>query len=155
MNIPDLLVTSLQSNFVKMLIAFVLALPVAYDRERSTHIMGLRTFPLVSIGTCGIVLIGLGFIDPNASDAQARIIQGILAGIGFIGGGAILKKGDRVLGTASAASIWSTGAIGVGVAYGEYGLAIFLAIANFLVLRWLTPLKPEIDSPQVRDGEDI
>lgn len=129
------------SDIGKMLIAVLLTLPIAYNRERSTHIMGLRTFPLVGLATCSFVLISQAFIEPGNSDAQARVIQGILAGIGFIGAGAILKKEDKVLGTASAASIWSTGALGIAVAYERYDIALFLTTANFLLLFLGTPLK--------------
>lgn len=135
-----------QPELAKLLLAFVLALPIAYNRERSTRIMGLRTYPLVAIATCGFVLIGMGFIDQQQSDAQARIVQGLVAGIGFIGGGAILKRGDRVLGTASAASIWTTGAVGVAAAYGRYDIAILLSAVTFIILRWLTPLKEDVNN---------
>ncbi|MDX1413362.1 MAG: MgtC/SapB family protein [Candidatus Promineifilaceae bacterium] len=145
----DLLEQFSGSDFFKLTIAFLLALPVAYDREQSTRIMGLRTFPLVAIATCGYVLIGQTFIEASDGGAQARILQGLVAGIGFIGGGAILKKDDRVLGTASAASIWTTGAIGIAVAYARYDIALFLMAANFVVLRWLTPLKHYV--PQFKE----
>lgn len=127
---------------VKLAIAFVLALPVAWDREQRTRIMGLRTFPLVAMGTCGVVLVAQSFIPADAPDALARVLQGILGGIGFIGGGAILKGKDRVLGTASAASIWLMGAIGVAVAFDNLEVALILAIADLFVLRVLTRFKP-------------
>ena len=122
-------------------VAFCLAIPVAWDRERHTKIMGLRTFPLVAMGSCAFVLVGESFIGPDDSDAQARLLQGMMAGIGFIGGGAILKGKDHVAGTASAASIWMMGAIGAAVAHHLYGMAIALSLANVLVLRLFTPLK--------------
>lgn len=135
----------LTSDFFKLFVAFVLSLPIAYNRENSTQIMGLRTFPLVAISTCGYVLIGMTFIDADSKEAHARIIQGIAAGIGFIGGGAILKGEQSVKGTASAASIWTTGAIGVAAAHARYDIAFVLALANFLILRGLTPLKRDLD----------
>jgi putative Mg2+ transporter-C (MgtC) family protein len=135
------LTSVLTSDLAKLTIALLLSLPVAYNREHSTQIMGLRTFPLVSLATCGYILIGMTFIDPADSDAQARIVQGIAAGIGFIGGGAILKGDNKVVGTASAASIWTTAAIGVASANARYDIAIYLAVVNFLILRFLTPLK--------------
>ena len=135
----------LNYDFVKLSAALLLALPTAFNREQATRIMGLRTFPLVAVTTTAFVLICQSFIDSESGDAQARIIQGILSGIGFIGGGAILKKGDRVLGTASAASIWNMGALGVAVAYNRYDLAVFLALVNFAVLHWLTSFKEEKD----------
>lgn len=102
--------------------------------------MGLRTFPLVALASCGYLLVARDIAVANA-DAQSRVIQGLLGGIGFIGGGAILKEGATVRGTATAASIWNTGAIGVAVAFNRFEIAIVLGLINFLTLRWLTPLK--------------
>lgn len=130
---------------VKMTVAFLLALPVAWDREMKTRIMGLRTFPLVAIGTCAFILVAQSFIPPDAPDAHARIIQGLLGGIGFIGGGAILKDDDRVLGTASAASIWMMGAMGAAVAYGNLEVAVTLTVADLLVLKGLSRFKNRIE----------
>jgi putative Mg2+ transporter-C (MgtC) family protein len=84
---------------------------------------------------------------------MARIIQGLITGIGFIGGGAILKQGANVQGTATAASIWSTGAIGGAVAFGRYEIAIVLSIMNFATLRWLTPLKHSLNESEEGNGE--
>lgn len=128
---------------VKLAIAFALALPVAWDREKRTRIMGLRTFPLVAMATCGFVLVAQTFIPADAADAQARVIQGLVGGIGFIGGGAIIKDKDRVLGTASAASIWLMGALGVAIAYDNLEVALILAIADLFVLRVLSRFKAE------------
>lgn len=119
--------------------AFLLTLPVAWERERSTRIMGLRTFSLVAVASCGYVLIANRVVGPDA-DPQARIIQGLMTGIGFIGGGAILKEGANVRGTATAASIWMTGALGAAVGYAEIEIAVVLSALNYLVLRVLTPL---------------
>ncbi len=120
--------------------AYVLVFPVGWERERSTQIMGLRTFPLVAVASCAYVLIAVAVVGPE-SDAQSRIIQGLMTGIGFIGGGAILKDGDTVRGTATAASVWTVGAVGAAVGYGRYEIAILLALINFLTLRLLSPLK--------------
>lgn len=153
----EILEQLLATDFAKLTIAFFLTFPVAYNREQSTKIMGLRTFPLVAIATCSYVLISLTFLDSTSGSSQARIVQGLVAGIGFIGGGAILKKEDKVLGTASAASIWTTGAIGIAVAYARYDIALFLTAANFLILRWLTPLKaqvPDLDESKLTNQNE-
>lgn len=128
---------------VKLLITFLLALPIAWDREQHTRIMGLRTFPLVALGTCSFILVAQSFIPPDAADAQARVVQGLVGGIGFIGGGAILKDKDRVLGTASAASIWIMGALGAAVAFDNLEVAVTLAVADLLILRVLSRFKDE------------
>lgn len=119
--------------------AFLLALPVAWERERSTNIMGLRTFPLVAVASCAFVLISLAVVGTDA-DAQSRIIQGLMTGMGFIGGGAILKDGDRVRGSATAASVWLVGALGAAVGYSRWEIAILLSLVTFLTLRLLTPV---------------
>lgn len=128
----------------KVIVAFLLALPIALEREKSTRIMGLRTFPLVAVASCGYVLMAIGFIGPGGEDSKARVLQGLMGGIGFIGGGAILKEGVNVRGTATAASVWSTGALGAAVAYAQYEVAILISLINYLTLRLLTPLEEQI-----------
>lgn len=124
---------------IRLIGAFVLVLPVAWEREQATRIMGLRTFPLVAAASCAYVLIAVAVIGPGA-DAQSRVIQGLMTGIGFIGGGAILKEGATVRGTATAASVWMVGALGAAVGYGRWEIAVLLSILTFLTLRLLTPL---------------
>jgi putative Mg2+ transporter-C (MgtC) family protein len=70
-----------------------------------------------------------------ASDQQTHVLQGLVTGVGFIGGGAILKANDRVHGTATAASIWATAIIGAAVGYRQSEIAIVLALLTFLTLR--------------------
>jgi putative Mg2+ transporter-C (MgtC) family protein len=126
---------------LKIGIAFVLSLPVALDRERSSRNMGLRTFPLVAIGSCGYVLVTTAIISPSASDAMTRVIQGLMTGIGFVGGGAILKGNDQVHGTSTAAGIWATGALGAAVGHAQYEIAVIIALITFLTLRLLATTK--------------
>lgn len=128
----DLDVSAMVKHVVHLLIAYVLALPLGWDRKKSERHFGLRTFPLVAVVTCRFMLVGMSVI--SSTDGEARIIQGIIIGIGFIGGGAIVTSGDKVMGTASAASIWNTGAIGLAVAFNRYEIAIVLAAINFITL---------------------
>ena len=142
----------------KVLLAMFITLPMAINREKNTQIMGLRTFPLVAAGTCAYVLIAIDFIGGDSPGANARIMQGILSGIGFVGGGAIIKDKDHVRGTACAASIWATGAIGIAVAYGNYPIAITLVAACFGVLHFMSPLKGRLnsaneDEPKTDEGQ--
>jgi len=126
------------NDFLKIIAAFALAMPIAWERERSTRIMGLRTFPLVALASCGFILVARQVIGPDG-EAQARIIQGLMTGIGFIGGGAILREGGAVRGTATAASIWITGAMGAAVAHERYEIAVLMSAATFLTLNFLKP----------------
>lgn len=127
-------------NLGALAVAFLLALPVAWDREKKKSSPGLRTIPLVSLASCAYVLIAISVLHGDAG-AQARILQGLVTGVGFIGGGAILKSSDRVTGTATAASIWAMGALGAAVAYRRLEIALLLAIVTLATLRWLKPLK--------------
>lgn len=131
------------SHLYLMAIAFVLALPIGWDREARDRSAGLRTFPLVAVASCGFMLTGMYVLEGDS--ALARIMFGIVTGIGFIGGGAILKDKGNVRGTATAASIWNTGAIGVAVAWHRFEIAIVLAVLNFLTLRFTRKLKDRID----------
>ena len=128
------------SHLLHLAIAYVLALPIGWDREARARSAGVRTFPLVAVGACAYMLAGLHFLGASA-DAHARVIYGIITGIGFIGGGAILKQDDGVTGTATAASIWSTGAIGIAVALDRLEIAILLSAVNYLTLRFGRRLK--------------
>jgi len=135
----------------RLLISYLLALPVGWYREREAHTIGVRTFPLVAVAACGYVLLAAG--DRADVAAQSRIIQGLVTGIGFIGGGAILRAGRSVHGTATAASIWSTGALGAAVAVDRFYMALMLSILSLITLRVLLPIKEKLD--QHRGHPDI
>ncbi len=122
-------------NLSLIVIALVLALPIAYDRETKSNSAGLRTYPLVAVATCSYTLLALNVLD--GSESMSKFMAGIVTGIGFIGGGAILKaKNDsKVTGLANAASIWNTGAMGMAVAWQKFEIAILVALINFLILR--------------------
>lgn len=126
-------------NLTHLGIAYILALPVAMDREEASRSAGLRTFPLVAMAACGYTLVGFSVL--GSTDAEARVLQGIITGIGFIGGGAILKSKGNVSGTATAASIWTTGLIGIAVAADRYEIAILLSVLMFMTLRFGKQLK--------------
>ncbi|GAB4169650.1 MAG: hypothetical protein Kow0020_03480 [Wenzhouxiangellaceae bacterium] len=136
---------------LKLLLAYALALPVAINRERYSRIMGLRTFPLVAMAACAYVLIADALFGGGDPNAMARIIQGILTGIGFIGGGAILKNGDRVRGTATAATIWTLGALGVSVAVGQWALAVALSLVAWLTLSLMVEVKQAMEHEPERE----
>ncbi len=91
------------------------------------------------------MLIAKNVPGANA-ETQARLLQGLIGGIGFIGGGAILKEGTNVRGLATAASIWCTGAIGAAVAFEREEIAIVLSLIMFVSLRILTPIVENDDN---------
>lgn len=140
----------LLENALKLLGAFLLAVPVAWNREQKNRSAGLRTFPLVGLAACSYVLIGREVFGMGA-DSLARIVQGLMTGIGFIGGGAILKSKVSVHGTATATGIWCTGAIGCAVALDRYEIALLLSFIVFATFRWFAALKQAIPSEESAD----
>jgi putative Mg2+ transporter-C (MgtC) family protein len=126
-------------NLLRILVAFALAFPIGWERGMGKQSVGFRTIPIVAMASCGYVLIGKA-IPGTSADTQTRLIQGLVAGIGFIGGGTILKEGANVSGIVTAASIWNTAAIGVAVASETLEIALVLSLMNFLTLFYLTPL---------------
>jgi putative Mg2+ transporter-C (MgtC) family protein len=115
--------------FLGLLLATVLGAVVGIEREITIKPAGLRTHMLVSLGSCLFTIISVGFnLDP------ARIASGIVAGIGFIGAGAIWAEKDKIRGITTASSLWVTAAIGVAVGIGDYPLALLVTVLVFLVL---------------------
>jgi len=129
-------------HLAALVAAYLLALPIGWDRERSERSAGLRTFPLVAIASCGFIQATEN-LTAGSAEATARIVEGLITGMGFIGGGAILVVKASVRGTATAASLWATGAIGTAVGLGAYDIAIVLSVMTFLTLRFNSSLKPD------------
>jgi putative Mg2+ transporter-C (MgtC) family protein len=145
--------TLMTQLLLRLTAAAVLGGIVGYDRERRGKEAGLRTHMLVALGAALFVVIPLqaGMND----EAASRVIQGITAGIGFIGGGAILKLSHRgeVRGLTTAAGIWLTAALGVAAGYGRIGsaaIAAVLGVATLTVLGWY---ERDIAPPENDDGD--
>ena len=132
-------------HLVALLVAYALALPIGWNREKEERSAGLRTFPMVAIASCGFVQAAESLVA-NEPEAMARIIEGIITGMGFIGGGAILRMKESVKGTATAASLWATGAMGTAVGLGSYDVAVVLALFTIVTLWVLSPLKQNLVS---------
>jgi putative Mg2+ transporter-C (MgtC) family protein len=134
---------------LRLAIAYLLALPTGWWSEKEGHAVGIRTFPIVALASCGYLLImQSATAGPDTLAASSRVLQGLTTGIGFVGGGAIVKEGMSVRGTAVAASIWNFGAIGAAVAMGRYEIAIVLALLNLITMRALVPWKKKLDEAQ-------
>jgi putative Mg2+ transporter-C (MgtC) family protein len=110
-------------------LAAALGIVIGLERETRGKAAGERTFALLSLGSAAFVSIG-GFLFPASAD---RIVQGIAAGVGFLGGGVIFRREAGVQGLTTAASAWAAAAIGVLAGLGAY-LAATLATALVLLI---------------------
>ena len=137
---------------VRLLLAALLGGILGYEREQKGKAAGIRTHMLVALGAALFVLVpqqaGMGIAD------MSRVIQGIVAGIGFLGAGAIIKqqREENVQGLTTAAGIWMTAAIGIACGLGRESTAV---LSTLLVLAILTLVPRWFDRPRdcKRDGE--
>lgn len=138
--VPSVRHLALFAHVRDLAIAYALAFLIGWNREREDRSAGLRTFPLVAIAACGFVQATEGLLR-ESPEAMARVVEGVIGGIGFIGGGAILKGGGEVHGTATAASLWATGAIGIAVGLAAYDVALVICLFTVLTLYVMGRLK--------------
>ena len=131
---------NLLPHLAALAVAYLLALPIGWNREKQERSAGLRTFPLVAVASCGFIQAAESIVGDDP-EAIARIVEGIITGMGFIGGGAILRMKESVKGTATAASLWATGAVGTAVGLGSYDVAVMLSLVTVVTLWLLSPLK--------------
>ena len=135
---------------VQMVLAFGLVLPVGFNRESSRQSIGLRTFPLVSLASCCFTLLGFE-LNGDDDSLMGEVLGGIITGIGFVGGGAILQKDDRIEGTSTAAAIWSAGCVGVAVAMGRLEIAVLISVFMVGIFYFVSPLKQKLS----KDNDDV
>ena len=140
---------NLLPHVVALVIAYLLALPIGWNRETQERSAGLRTFPLVALASCGFVQATETMVA-SEPEAMARVVEGIITGMGFIGGGAILRMKESVKGTATAASLWATGAVGTAVGLGSYDVAVVISALTIVTLWVLSPLKQSV----IGDGNE-
>jgi putative Mg2+ transporter-C (MgtC) family protein len=129
---------------LRLLIAVVLGGMVGLEREAAGKAAGLRTHMLLTLGAA-VTLVVVERMGMSPAD-QSRVIQGIVTGVGFLGGGAILKITDerRIKGLTTAAGIWMTASIGIAVGAGKLATACVATVLAFVVLRLLHLLEQRI-----------
>ena len=140
---------------VRLSVAVLLAAAIGYDRERHSSTAGLRTHMLVALGAALFVIVPqhAGF----EATEMSRIVQGLIAGIGFLGAGAIIKLDDRreIKGLTTAASIWLTAALGMTAGLGQLATAIVGTVIGLIVLSVLPAWEESIkdDQPPTADPQ--
>lgn len=131
---------------IRVLSALLLGFAIGLEREMTNKYAGLRTNILVCLGACIFTIISIyGFptfatgdnvIVSQATGVRdtARIAAQIVAGIGFIGGGTVLRHGANVFGLTTAATLWVSAAVGMACGTGMYGLALVATILSIMIL---------------------
>ena len=137
LSIPELL--------ARVGLAMLFGMVIGLDREHKNKPIEFRAYMIVCVTSCIIAILGNELyhlhvvVYKDATMDMAKIIEGTLTGIGFLGAGAIIHKGgangNEVIGTATGASIWGAGGIGLAIGFGFYliGVVAFAAILLTLV----------------------
>jgi|SRR5262245_11466496 len=139
---------------IRLLVAMLIGAVVGIQREHTGKPAGLRTHMLVALGAALFVLAPL---EAGMTSADlSRVIQGLATGIGFIGGGAILKLSEEraIRGLTSAAAIWMTAAVGVAVGLGRIGMALLSALLTWFILAVVGKIEHRISAQQASSGDD-
>ncbi|MGH9042879.1 MAG: MgtC/SapB family protein [Acidimicrobiia bacterium] len=157
---------------VRLIAALILGGAIGFEREVTGQVAGLRTHMCVALGAALFAIVSAfgfeEFVRPRAATNLqvdvSRVASNIVTGIGFLGGGAIIKEGATVKGLTTAASLWVTAAVGSAVAMGEYMVATVCTVALIMSLTmmrgprvWLRNRFVEVDegvSIRLRSPED-
>lgn len=136
-------IVSPEETLIRVGCAIVFGFILGFERGRKNKPMDFRAYMIVAAASCIIAIMGQELSTDYAGDNAVvtldlgKIIAGVLTGIGFLGAGAIIKvEKTQIVGTATGASIWAAGGIGLCLGFGMYGLALvgFLAVVCILVL---------------------
>ncbi len=140
---------------VNVLGALFLGLLVGYERSYHGRAAGMRTYGLVCMASCALVVI-VGFpghwfggtlhATQQAGVDPTRVVQGIVTGVGFLGAGVIMKEGFNISGLTTAASIWSSSAIGILVGFGFYLSAILVTVLSAALMIWAAKVEQWLPS---------
>jgi putative Mg2+ transporter-C (MgtC) family protein len=116
---------------------------IGYERERLAWAAGLRTHMLVCVGSTLVMIVSVyGFADVDGAGLDpSRMAAQVVSGIGFLGAGAILARGEVVRGLTTAASVWSVAGIGLAVGGGLYVAAVAATVIILIILAGIKPLE--------------
>ncbi|MCF2517834.1 MgtC/SapB family protein [Dyadobacter sp. CY351] len=126
----------LPEDIYKLLASFLLGAVIGMEREYRSKSAGLRTMILIAVGSTLFTILSI-----KISADAGRIAANILTGIGFIGAGIIFRENNRVVGITTAAIVWVTAAIGMGIGAGFYGVTIATFVISGLSLVILAPIQ--------------
>jgi putative Mg2+ transporter-C (MgtC) family protein len=133
----------------RLLLAAVLGGALGIEREIRRRPAGLRTNILIAVGAALFTMVSLEFA--RAAGSSDRVAAQIVTGIGFLGGGSILRSGKSIHGMTTAATIWVNAAIGMAVGVGAIMIATTATVVTLVVLAVLLPIERYFDR---RSGVD-
>lgn len=151
---------------LRLLVSVILGLAIGFEREYTSKWAGIKTHVLVALGSTVFTILSIysfpkiviSGVDVGAASNigdPARVAAQILTGIGFIGGGTVLRHGVSVYGLTTAASLWMSAAIGMAVGTGDYIIAIAATFISIVVLVAFRRLQNIYIKPNVKVRQAI
>jgi putative Mg2+ transporter-C (MgtC) family protein len=133
------MITNLSPEFTSLLIALGLGLLIGLERSFAHKTAGMRTYGLVSMGSCLFILLSQLVIPESGlySFDPMRTAAGVIMGIGFLCGGVIIYQNHQLSGLTTAAGLWVSAGIGMAVGFGHADLAIFATLITLIVFTFL------------------
>ena len=147
---------SLLQVCLRLLCAMLIGLIIGTEREYTHRPAGMRTHILVALGSCAITITGqLLFVQYKALGGvpdPARLSAQIIAGVGFLGAGTIMREGANVKGLTTAASLWTVAGLGIAAGFGYYSVAIAGMLFVFITLTLFEFLQHKLFAPHGKNG---
>jgi len=125
---------------IRLSIAFAAGFIIGMERSSRRQVAGLRTHILICIGAACLMLLSIYLPGQMNSGDPGRIAAQVVAGMGFLGAGAIIKLGNSIRGLTTAASLWVTAAIGLTIGAGMFftaGVVVFFALVTLIFLHFI------------------
>lgn len=133
MTLPFLAPAELET-VAKVALAALLGFLVGFERELMGSAAGDRTFSLVTLGSALFTSLSFEVFGELSGDAPGRVAANIVTGIGFLGGGMILKEGANIRGLTTAAGLWAMAGVGMAVGADRYGTAVLVTAIVMAIL---------------------
>lgn len=118
---------------LRLVVSVLLGAAVGYERERDNQPAGLRTHMILVLGACLAMILSINIGSEHGTD-PARLAAQVIAGIGFLGAGAILRYGFNVKGLTTAATLWTMAIVGMAVGYGYYLISVVTTALMLIIL---------------------
>jgi putative Mg2+ transporter-C (MgtC) family protein len=129
-----------QDMVIRLTLALLAGLLLGADRDIKNKPVDFRAYIITSVTAALVALVSLKLVvvlpidQPGLGMDPSRIVQAILMGIAFLGAATIIKREDQVIGTATGATVWAAGGIGLTLGFGFYDLALVAFLCIFLTL---------------------
>lgn len=139
----------MEADLFKVLLAVAVGGAIGLEREFRDKAAGFRTLIFICLGSTLFTMFSVSMAEAWDGDAT-RIASNVVAGVGFLGAGVILRDGGRVIGLTTAAAVWLVAALGMGIGAGEHALVLAVTAATVLILfafpwieRWIDGIRDE------------